>query len=105
MALPETGRAEEAEILLLDAIAIWESLRSGPSDSDQISLLETQADTYQALQRVQIYLKRFNQALETSERGRARAFLEIVARRFSMQAARQLQISPPKLSKIQQIAR
>jgi len=38
MALFETGRAEEAETVLLDAIATWESLRSGLSDSDQTQL-------------------------------------------------------------------
>jgi len=105
MALYDAGQLEPAAQTLLEAIAIWESLRPGLSDGDQVSLFETQAATYRTLQRVLIDLKRHGEALEIAERSRARAFVELIAQRLSVQQAKSFQTPPPTLKEIQAIAR
>ncbi|MGG6297131.1 CHAT domain-containing tetratricopeptide repeat protein [Leptolyngbya sp. AN02str] len=101
----DLGRPEAAVAPLQQAIAIWDSLRPGLSDADQISLFETQANTYRTLQRVLIELKRFDEALEISERSRSRAFVELVAQRLSAQAAERFQTEPLAIEDMQAIAR
>ncbi|MBD1910371.1 MULTISPECIES: CHAT domain-containing tetratricopeptide repeat protein [unclassified Leptolyngbya] len=101
----EQGDLTDAANSLLDAVEIWESLRPGLNEADQVSLFETQMSAYRVLQQVLIDLKRYDDALEISERGRARTFVELVARRFSAQAAEQLDTAPPNLEEIRQIAR
>jgi tetratricopeptide (TPR) repeat protein len=78
----ESGRLEAAVQSLESAVEIWESLRTGLSDENQVSLFETQAETYRLLQKVLIELRQPHQALEVSERGRARAFIELMATRL-----------------------
>ncbi|GAB4465392.1 MAG: hypothetical protein OHK0037_20170 [Elainellaceae cyanobacterium] len=104
-ALVAQGKLEEAADALIEAVEIWESLRPGLSDADQVSLFETQASTYRLLQQVLIDLGKTQEALLIAERGRSRAFLELVAQRLSAQAAARLQTPPPSLSEIRQIAR
>lgn len=101
----EEGQLPDAVDSLLKAIEVWESLRPGLNEDDQVSLFETQMSAYRVLQQVLIDLKRYDEALEVSERGRARTFVELVARRFSAQAAEQLDTTPPDVEAIQQIAR
>lgn len=101
----EEGKLDDAVDSLLKAIEVWESLRPGLTEADQVSLFETQMSAYRVLQQVLIDLKRYDEALEVSERGRARTFVELVARRFSAQAAEQLDTTPPDLEEIQRIAR
>lgn len=105
IALYEQGDLTGAAEALLAAVAIWESLRPGLSDADQVSLFETQAATYRVLQQVLIDLDRSSDALEISERGRSRAFVELVAQRLSAEAASRLQTPPPTMAQIRQIAR
>ncbi|BAU44175.1 CHAT domain-containing tetratricopeptide repeat protein [Leptolyngbya sp. O-77] len=104
-ALVDQGNLEAAADALTEAVDIWESLRPGLSDADQVSLFETQASTYRLLQQVLIDLGKTQEALLIAERGRSRAFLELVAQRLSAQAALRLQTPPPSLSEIRQIAR
>ncbi|GAB4437094.1 MAG: CHAT domain-containing protein [Cyanobacteria bacterium J069] len=104
-ALAAQGKLKEAADTLIEAVDIWESLRPGLSDADQVSLFETQASTYRLLQQVLIDLGKTQEALLIAERGRSRAFLELVAQRLSVQAATRLQTPPPSLSEIRQIAR
>lgn len=104
-ALVAQGNLEAAADALTEAVDIWESLRPGLSDADQVSLFETQASTYRLLQQVLIDLGKTQEALLIAERGRSRAFLELVAQRLSAQAALRLQTLPPSLSEIRQIAR
>lgn len=101
----ELGILEDAAESLLAAVEIWETLRPGLSDADQVSLFETQAATYRILQMVLIDLKRFEDALEMSERGRARAFVELVAQRLSAVAAEALQTPPLTIADIRDLAR
>ncbi|MFQ3617017.1 MAG: CHAT domain-containing protein [Cyanobacteriota bacterium] len=104
-ALVAQGQLAAAADALTEAVDIWESLRPGLSDADQVSLFETQTSTYRLLQQVLIDLGKSQEALLIAERGRSRAFLELVAQRLSAQAALRLQTPPPSLSEIRQIAR
>lgn len=84
--LLKTGNIAAAEKHLFDAIAIWEMLRSPSlSDQDKVSLFDTQQTTYHLLQQVLIAQNKFETALEVAERGRARAFLELLSQRLTLQ--------------------
>jgi len=100
----ERGNLAAAARALFAAVDIWESLRPGLSDENQVSLFESQATAYRVLQMVLIDLKQVDKALEISEQGRARAFIELVAKRLSAQAAEELQTDPPTLEEIRAIA-
>ncbi|HEY9627886.1 MAG TPA: CHAT domain-containing tetratricopeptide repeat protein [Coleofasciculaceae cyanobacterium] len=91
----ESGDRETAATSLESAIEIWESLRTGLSDDNQVSLFETQADTYRLLQKVLIELRRPHQALEVSERGRARAFIELMSTRLLHSSPESQSSAPP----------
>ncbi len=105
-ALFQAGQFPEATLILLVTLEIWESLRSnvGNDDSNKISIFETQEMTYGLLQEVLVSHEQYDTALEVAERGRARAFIELVSQRRAPQSL-QLEIAPPQLEKIQQIAR
>jgi CHAT domain-containing protein len=96
-----TNQAPQAETVLRQAIEIWESTRPGLQDRDKVSLLETQAETYRLLQRSLVKQKQPDRALEISERGRARAFVELFASRLGTST----QPPAPNLAEIQAIAR
>ncbi|MFB2876079.1 CHAT domain-containing protein [Floridanema aerugineum] len=116
-ALLKTGHLIDAEKHLLDAIAIWESLRSAElSDKDRVSLFETQQTTYRLLQQVLIAQNKPELALEIAERGRARAFVELLAQRLASDPANSnvlsslnknnsANLSSPTLAQIQEIAK
>jgi len=98
------GQYAEAETSLFKAVEIWETLRgSGLNDENKISLFEIQADTYRYLQQSLIAQNKTDAALEVAERGRARAFVELLAKQFS-KANIPLETKPPSLQQIQQIA-
>ncbi|MBD2156407.1 CHAT domain-containing protein [Leptolyngbya sp. FACHB-8] len=75
------GQYREAEELLRQAIAHLESLRPGLSDLDNIALFDSQIFSYNLLQQILVARERYEAALEVSERGRARAFAELLTRR------------------------
>jgi CHAT domain-containing protein/Tfp pilus assembly protein PilF len=77
----ELGKLNEAETALRSVISIWETQRGGLPDRDKITLTETQAETYQLLQKVLVQQNRTDAALEIAEKGRARAFAELLAAR------------------------
>jgi CHAT domain-containing protein/Tfp pilus assembly protein PilF len=68
----------QSEKPLFSAIEIWEELRAKLTDDQKISLFERQADAYQLLQKALIAQNKIEQALEISERGRARAFIDLL---------------------------
>lgn len=110
--LVELGKVLEAEKALYSSIEIWESLRDrlGQSDSYKVSFFEQQAQVYQLLQKVLIVQNKTNEALEISERGRARAFIDLLAARQSTNRNRgnipQLpKVEKPTLSLLKQIAK
>ncbi|MDZ7958528.1 MAG: CHAT domain-containing protein [Aulosira sp. DedQUE10] len=102
-ALNSTGKSIEAEKQLFTGIQLLESLRTGLQDADYRSLFEIQLEPYLVLQQVLVQQNKTEQALEISERGRARAFVELLARRFSS-PTEQVAIPTPNIEQIKQIA-
>jgi CHAT domain-containing protein/Flp pilus assembly protein TadD len=96
-----SGNLKEAEEKLHSAVEILESLRPGLADADKISIFDTQAFIYSLLQQILIAQDKFEAALEISEQGRARAFVELLAWRLSPQIA--LEAANPQLPTIEQI--
>lgn len=79
---------------------VWESLRGRDlKDGEKVSIFETQRSTYQTLQQVLIAQSKTEAALEISERGRGRAFVELLAARLSAFP------TPPNIAEIKQIAK
>ncbi|MBD2201285.1 CHAT domain-containing protein [Calothrix sp. FACHB-1219] len=101
----QSGKLPEAEQALRTGIDILESLRPKLSDANKVSLFETQLATYQLLQQVLIAQNKPETALEISERGRARAFLELLTSRLS--ANNNVTKAPqlPSILEMQQIAK
>ena len=101
----QNDKLAEAEKTLRDAVKISESLRSGLADADKVSLFDTQVNPYRFLQQALVAQDKTDAALEVAERGRARAFVELLASKLSDNPSEQLTIKPPTIRQIQQIAR
>ena len=102
LTLLKSGREAAAAERLFQAVEIWESLHPGLDDENKVSLMDSQADTYRWLQQALVAQNKIEAALEVSERGRARAFAQLLASRFNQS---DLSLSPLKFKQIQQIAR
>jgi tetratricopeptide (TPR) repeat protein len=103
-----TGSITAAEKTLVAAIKVWESLRFELVDEHKVLIFEEQARSYRTLQQVLIAQNKIEPALEIAERGRARAFVELLSQRLgSQQPASQIQevIQAPDIQQIQQIAK
>jgi tetratricopeptide (TPR) repeat protein len=102
----DLGEVAEAEKNLCNGILIWESIRGrlGSNDDFKVSIFETQAATYHSLQKVLIAQDNLKAALEIAERGRARAFVELLASRLSTNPDVIPDIDPSNIEQIQQIA-
>ncbi|MEG4234435.1 CHAT domain-containing protein [Microcoleus sp. Pol11C3] len=107
LAFFDFGQFTEAETFLRKAIKIWESLRGrlGKNDNFKVSIFETQAATYRHLEKALIAQSKTEQALEISERGRARAFVELLTARLSANSDAIPNINPPTIEQIKQIAK
>jgi CHAT domain-containing protein/Tfp pilus assembly protein PilF len=103
--LKEQGYYAEAEQKLFEAITIFESLRPGLKDDQKVSIFETQANSYRSLQVALIAQSKISTALEISERGRAKALVELLASTLSVNPNNQSTIDPLKIQQIQEIAR
>lgn len=105
-ALFNSGNFVEAEGKLRGAIKILESLRPGLNDTEKVSIFDTQILSYNLLQQILIAQDKFEAALEVSEQGRARAFVELLAKRLSSEVAEQSRLNSdsPSIAKIKQIA-
>ncbi|AFY82524.1 tetratricopeptide repeat protein [Oscillatoria acuminata] len=107
-ALFQLNQLAPAETFLRQAIEVRESLREGLDDEQKVSLADTQSNSYQTLQRVLIAQNRPQDALEISERGRARAFVELLAARGTVRDESNLAsipaVEPPTIADIQRIA-
>jgi Tfp pilus assembly protein PilF len=98
-----TGKPAAAEATLRQAIEVQESIRGQTSKADRynISLLDTHLEAYSNLQAALIAQQRVEAALEISERGRARALIDLFAARGD-----QLASSPaPTIDEIRAVAR
>ncbi|MCT7986620.1 tetratricopeptide repeat protein [Laspinema sp. A4] len=98
------GDYNQAEEFLFAAIALYEQLRPGLTDQQKISLFDQQGVTYEMLQNVLVAQNKIEPALEVSERGRARAFVELLGQRFADTPESILTVAPPNLTQIQKIA-
>ena len=97
----------EAERVLFDGIKLWESLRAGlgTNDAFKVSIFETQIAAYRNLQEVLSAQNKFKGALEIAERGRARAFVELLARRIKPTEAVSETAQFPSIEQIQRTAK
>jgi CHAT domain-containing protein len=101
----KTGQVKAATASFLAAIEIWESLRPGLTDENKVSLFETQAATYGYLQQALIAQQQEEAALSIAERGRARAFVELLASRLGGNQSEEFQSpQPPTVDEIRRIA-
>lgn len=106
----QSGNLDAAAKNLQAAIETWESLRSrlGNNDSFKVSIFETQNSPYSNLQSVLVAQNQPEAALEISERGRARAFAELLDRRLSGLSSRKATSRSPlaslTIAQIKQIA-
>jgi CHAT domain-containing protein/Flp pilus assembly protein TadD len=110
LALYKSGNLAEAEKTLRTGIGRWESLREllGNNDSYKVSIFEEQYRTYRILQEVLIAHNKTSLALEISERGRSRAFVELLTSRLESKTTGQTlepTVAKPTLSLLQQIAK
>ncbi|MGD2182280.1 tetratricopeptide repeat protein [Lusitaniella coriacea] len=100
------GQYDDAEQNLYAAVEVLKSLRDEKlDDPHKISLFETQAGTYQNLQLTLLDQNKTNAALEVAEQGRARAFVELLAKQLNPQSNEPLKIDPPSIEDIKQIAK
>lgn len=100
----KSGNYPEAAANLSSSIDVFESLRPGLRDEAKIALFETQSYTYGLLQQVYVDSDRPDLALIAAERGRARAFIELLAQRMSFKSNLETDIKPPSLSEIKAVA-
>jgi CHAT domain-containing protein/Tfp pilus assembly protein PilF len=75
----------EAEQKFFTSLNLLESLRSNLSDGDKVSIFDTQLHAFNLLQLIMVAQGKPEVALEIAERGRARAFAELLSRRLSSQ--------------------
>lgn len=96
----------EAENKLQEALKVLESLRPGLTDADKVSIFDTQVFSYNLLQKILIAQNKTEAALEVAERGRARAFVELLASRLSPEVAEKSLVNsqPLTIAQIKQIA-
>ena len=106
-ALLKAGNPTEAEKMLIDGIQVWESMRQmlGSNDANKVSIFEGQAKTYRTLQQVRVAQNNPNAALEIAERGRARAFVDLLTQRLSSDSANPVITEAPNQDQIRQIAK
>lgn len=106
VALYQANQLPKAESTLIDGLKVLESLREGLSDAEKVSIFEQQSRAYGALQGVLVAQNKPNNALEIAERGRARAFVDLLSRRLSSSpTAAPTSVKSPTIGQIQQIAK
>ena len=103
----KVGNLTEAEKMLIDGIQVWESMRQmlGSNDANKVSIFEGQARTYRTLQQVRVAQNNPIAALEISERGRARAFVDLLTERLSSGSTTPAIATSPNQEQIRQIAK
>jgi CHAT domain-containing protein len=99
----QQGQTKLAIATLERSIQGYELLRENVNTDDQVSLVDTQAQAFQSLQQAYVRDQRPEQALVVAERGRARAFVELLSARLTDN--RVVPIAPPTLAQIRAIAK
>jgi CHAT domain-containing protein/tetratricopeptide (TPR) repeat protein len=107
VAFLKAGNLTEAEKMLVNGIQVWESMRQmlDSNDANKVSIFEGQANTYRTLQKVRVAQNNPIAALEIAERGRARAFVDLLTQRLSTGDANSVIASAPDRDQIRQIAK
>ena len=107
VAFLKAGNPTEAEKMLSNGIQVWESMRQmlGSNDANKVSIFEGQASTYRTLQQVRVAQNNPIAALEIAERGRARAFVDLLTQRLSSGDANSVIAAAPNQEQIRQIAK
>ncbi|MEG4391310.1 tetratricopeptide repeat protein [Microcoleus sp. BROC3] len=107
VAFLRAGKLTEAEKMLVNGIQVLESRRQmlGSNDANKVSIFEGQAITYSLLQQVRVAQNNPIAALEIAERGRARAFVDLLTERLSTGDANPVIASAPNGEQIRQIAK
>ncbi|MEG3851411.1 CHAT domain-containing protein, partial [Microcoleus sp. herbarium13] len=107
VAFLKAGNPTEAEKMLVNGIQVWESMRQmlGSNDANKVSIFEEQASTYRILQLVLVAQNKLNAALEIAERGRARAFVDLLTERLSSGSTNPVIATAPNQEQIRQIAK
>ncbi|MEG3906606.1 CHAT domain-containing protein, partial [Microcoleus sp. w2-18aC4] len=105
--LLKAGNPTEAEKMLINGIQVWESMRQmlGSNDANKISIFEEQDRTYRLLQQVRVAQNNPIAALEIAERGRARAFVDLLTERLSSGSTNPVINTSPNQDQIRQIAK
>lgn len=102
-------RLSEAATELNTAIGSLDRLRSQLSDLQQVNIFDTQVSTYNLLQQVLIADKKPEAALEALEKGRARAFAQLLSNRLATSAkvksAKAQSLNPISIDQIRQAAK
>uniref|UniRef100_A0A8D3CSY0 Tetratricopeptide repeat protein 28 n=1 Tax=Scophthalmus maximus TaxID=52904 RepID=A0A8D3CSY0_SCOMX len=83
LSLWASGNLEEAQHQLYRASVLFETIRHETQHSTdyKLSMFDLQTSSYQALQRVLVNLGRHDEALAIAERGRTRAFADLLVER------------------------
>lgn len=102
--LLKSGELLKAIESLKLGISVFESLRPRLRDEQKVAIFETQAYAYQTLQTALVGQGDYAGALIAAERGRARAFVELLAKRLSA-AAQMEAVNPLSLKQIQATAK
>ncbi|MEG4307995.1 MULTISPECIES: tetratricopeptide repeat protein [unclassified Microcoleus] len=107
VAFLRAGNPTEAEKMLVNGIQVWESMRQmlGSNDANKVSIFEGQANTYRTLQEVRVAQNNPIAALEIAERGRARAFVDLLTERLSSGSTNPVIASSPNQEQIRKIAK
>ncbi|NBD31905.1 MAG: CHAT domain-containing protein [Cyanobacteria bacterium] len=102
------GDLVQAEKHYKGAIKLLDDLRDGLGDLTQVSMFDTQIHSYALLRRILVEQNKYEEALEIAEHAKARAFVELLAKRVSPVAPNspqfEQQIAPPDIQKIREIA-
>jgi CHAT domain-containing protein len=91
----------------MNGIQVWESMRQmlGCNDTDKVSIFEEQAKTYRLLQQARVAQNNPIAALEIAERGRARAFVDLLTQPLSSGSANPVITAALNQEQIRQIAK
>lgn len=101
----DAGELEKSEAALTESIAVLDSLRTAElDDRDRITLFETQASVYQILEMLLVARNQLPEALEVTERRRARSLAQLLSEGLSDTTSESASLSP-SFSKIQSVAK
>ncbi len=101
--LKAAKKFEQAEKTLREAIKLLDGMRPGLSDTYKVSIFDTQVHSYNLLQQILIAANKPEASLEATEKGRARAFVELLAGRFSDEN-KSINTQSPSVNQIKKIA-